>query len=171
MATESGLALLGVHRRPTKDRVPSFSGPIRLSLTDHAIWSGIRTPAFHAWWPLQFHINAATQLRILARYDEAHDDAYSADLRVGDGRIMGWSELEERYGIYLDPDRLKDEPAVVEGRYQGDKVLLSLVQFDTPGDQIGALVLRNLWRYLVRADDFNFRSGHRSHRTRINAAD
>jgi len=171
MATESGLALLPVDRVPTKDRVPSFSGPIRLSLTDHAIWSGIRTPVFYAWWPLQFQITAEKQLRIPARYDEAQDDAYSADIRVGDGRITGWSEWEERYGIYLDPDRLKDEPAVVEGRYQEGKVLLSLVHFDTPGDQNGALVLRNLWRYLIRDDDFHFPSGNMSQRNRIHAAD
>ncbi len=170
MATQSGLALLHVHRVPTKDRVPSFSGPIRLSLADHAIWSSIRTSSFHAWWPLQFHIGAKTQLRILARYDEAHDDAYSADVRVGDGRITGWSEWEERYGIYLDPDRLKNEPAVVEGRYQRGKVLLSLVHFDTPGDQNGALVLRNLWRYLIPDDDFHFPSGNRAYGAPISAA-
>ena len=171
LATESGLALLGVDRVPTKDRVPSFSGPIRLALASHAIWSGIRTPVFPAWWPPQFHIREKTQLHILARYDEAHDDAYSADVRVGDGRIKGWSEWEERYGIYLDPDRLRGEPAVIEGRYQGGKVLLSLVHFDTPGDQNGALVLRNLWRYLISDDDFCFPSGNRSHRTQITASD
>ncbi len=171
MATESGLALLPAHRVPTKDRVPSFSGPIRLSLADHAIWNSIRTPVFHAWWPLQFRIDTGTRLRLLARYDEAHDDAYCADVRVGDGRITGWSALEERYGIYLDPDRLKDEPAVIEGRYQSGKVLLSLVHFDTPGDQNGALVLRNLWRYLIRDDVFYFPGGNASHRIRINAAD
>jgi len=171
MATERGLALLPIDRVPTKNRVPSFSGPIRLSLTDHAIWSGIRTPVFHAWWPLQFQITAERQLRILSRYDEALDDAYSADIRVGDGRIAGWSESEEQYGIYLDPDRLKDQPAVVEGRYQGGNVLLSLVHFDTPGDQNGALVLRNLWRYLIRDDDFYFPSGSMPQRNRSNAAD
>jgi len=171
MATESGLALLPVHRLPTKDRVPSFSGPIRLSLADHAIWSGIRTPVFHAWWPLQFQINTEKQLCIPARYDEAHDDAYSADVRVGDGRITGWSEWEERYGIYLNPDRLKDEPAVIEGQYQEGTVILSLVHFDTPRDQNGALVLRNLWRYLISDDDFYFRSDNTSRKNRTNAAE
>ncbi|MRR15315.1 MAG: hypothetical protein EG826_02535 [Deltaproteobacteria bacterium] len=171
MATESGLALLGVHRVPTKDRVPSFSGPIGLVMADHAIWKGIRTPVFHVWWPLQFQIAAKTRLRILARYAEASDDAYSADVRVGDGRMTGWPELEERYEIRLDPDRLKDEPAVVEGRYQKGKVLLSLVHFDTPGDQNGALVLRNLWGYLIRDNDFHFRSGPAPARTRVSAAD
>lgn len=171
MATESGLALLGVHRLSTKDRVPSLSGPIGLALADHTIWKGIRTPVFHVWWPLQFQIPAKTRLRILARYDEANDDAYSADVRVGDGRMTGWPELEERYAIHLDPDRLKDEPAVVEGRYQEGKVLLSLVHFDTPGDQNGTLVLRSLWSYLIRNDDFHFRSGPSPPRTRISAAD
>jgi hypothetical protein len=73
----------------------------------------------------------------------------SADIKVGDGQITGWSGLEERYGILLDPRRLKDEPAVVEGRLGRGKVILSLVHFDTPGDRNGIAVLRNLWRYLI----------------------
>ncbi len=69
------------------------------------------------------------------------------------GRSAGWSELEERYGIFLDPKRLKDEPAVVEGRFGQGKVILSLVHFDTPGDHNGATVLAQslaISDYLIR---------------------
>ncbi len=56
LATESGIGLLPVQRKATQERVPSFSGPIRLSTTDHIIWENIKSPVFSAWWPFQFHI-------------------------------------------------------------------------------------------------------------------
>ncbi|GAB4410894.1 MAG: hypothetical protein OHK0032_06710 [Thermodesulfovibrionales bacterium] len=104
-------------------------------------------PIFHAWWPSQFIVNDRS-VRILATFGESLPDSYSSDLNIGDVRKNGnWKELEELYGINLDPERLKDEPAVVEGRYGDGKVLLSLIHFDTPEDEKGAGVLRNVWRY------------------------
>jgi putative intracellular protease/amidase len=144
MATEKGLALLPIKRRSPGDRVPSFSGPIRLSLADHAIWHGIRSPVFHLWWPSQFLVTDP-KIGILARYEAAPADAFSADICVADGAGIGWSELELRYGILLDPERLRGEPGVLEGCFGRGKVILSLVHFDTPGDPNGAAVLRNLW--------------------------
>lgn len=153
LATESGIGLLPIFRKATQERVPSFSGPVHLSLVDHAIWGNIESPVFSAWWPFQFHIAVENKIRVLARYEEAQADAFSADINVGDGQISGWSELEERYGIFLDPERLKDEPAVVEGYFGQGKVILSLVHFDTPGDRNGAAVLQNLWQYLIPDPD------------------
>jgi len=144
MASEKGLDLLPVRRKPSGERVPSFSGPIRLSLADHAIWQGIQTPVFCLWWPSQFQMEDP-KIRILARYEEAQADAFSADIGVADGRDIGWPELERRYGILLDPERLRGEPGVVEGCFGRGRVILSLVHFDTPGDSCGAAVLRNLW--------------------------
>jgi hypothetical protein len=149
LATQSGISLLPIQRKATQERVPSFSGPVRLSLVDHVIWENIESPVFSAWWPFQFRIAAENEIRVLALYEEAQADAFSADINVGDGRTSGWSELEERYGIFLDPNRLKDEPAIVEGCFGHGKVILSLVHFDTPGDRNGAAVLRNLWQYLT----------------------
>jgi hypothetical protein len=54
MATKKGLGLLSIQRRPSSERVPSFSGRIRLSLTAHVIWQDVETPVFWAWWPSQF---------------------------------------------------------------------------------------------------------------------
>ncbi len=149
LATQSGIGLLPVQRKATQERVPSFNGPIRLSLADHVIWDKIKFPAFSAWWPFQFRIPAENKIRVLAAYEEAQAEAMSADINVGDGRSRGWPALEERYGILLDPERLKDEPAVVEGCFGEGKVILSLVHFDTPQDHNGATVLRNLWAYLI----------------------
>ncbi len=149
LATEKDMGLVGVQRKPTPERVPSFSGRIRLTLADHEIWAGIPSPVFSAWWPLQFHLPAGHTLRIAASYAEALPDAMSADVRVSRGQKQGWPALEERYGILLDPLRLQNAPAVVEGKFGKGKVLLSLVHFDTPGDASGAAVLCNLWSYLM----------------------
>jgi hypothetical protein len=148
MATEDGIGLTPIRRKPTIERVPSFSGPVRLSLAGHRIWQGIDAPIFFAWWPSQFR--AADQgTRVLASYKEMLPDAFSSDISVADGRSVGWPALEARYGILLDPARLHGEPAVLEGHFGRGNVFLSLIHFDTPGDPNGAAVLRNLWDYLA----------------------
>ena len=80
MATENGLGLLPIQRRPSSERVPSFSGRIRLSSTPHAIWQNVETHVFCAWWPSQFQIEDRN-VRILAAYDgseHANRALYSA---------------------------------------------------------------------------------------------
>jgi putative intracellular protease/amidase len=148
MATENGLGLLPIKRKPPGERVPSFSGPIRLFCAEHAIWQEIDTPVFFVWWPSQFQVEDPN-IKVLARYEEAQADAFSADINVVDGGTIGWSELEQHYGILLDPSRLCGEPGVLEGRFGLGRVILSLVHFDTPGDRNGAAVLRNLWSHLA----------------------
>jgi hypothetical protein len=144
MATQDGIGLLPIRRKPTAERVASFSGPVRLTLAAHRIWQGIESPLFFAWWPSQFQAGAP-RTRVLATYEEALPDAFSSDIPVADGQVIGWPGLEKRYGILLDPSRLHDEPAVVEGGFGQGRVVLSLIHFDTPGDSNGAAVLRNLW--------------------------
>ena len=115
---------------------------------------------FHAWWPSQFLIEDSS-LEILATYGDALPDSFSSDLNVGDVETNNnWTELEEIYGINLDPKRLKNEPAVIEGTFGKGRVILSLIHFDTPDDENGAKVLRNLWKYLntgFRIQDSGFR--------------
>ena len=113
------------------------------------LWTGDSNsePVFHAWWPSQFVIDG--QVNVLATYAEALPDSFSSDVNVGDAAAAGsWAELERLYQINLDPRRLVGEPAVIEGRFGEGKVLLSLVHFDTPGDDNGAKALGNIWRYL-----------------------
>jgi len=148
MATENGLGLLPIKRKPPRERVPSFSGSFRLSLADHRIWQGIETPVFFAWWPSQFQ-TGDQRTHVLASYEEELPDAFSSDVPVADGRIIGWPDLEMQYAILLDPARLHGEPAVLEGHSGLGKVVLSLIHFDTPGDRNGTAVLRNLWDYLA----------------------
>ncbi len=148
MATEDGLALLPVRRKPSARRVASFSGPIRLILADHPVWRGVGQPVFNAWWPSQLEAEAQ-EIRVLATYGDALPEAFSSDVPVTAGQAQGWGALEEQYGILLDPARLHGEPAVLEGRFGRGRVVLSLVHFDTPGDPNGAAVLSNLWDCLA----------------------
>ena len=155
IATESGLRLLPITRKSPKERVPSFSGPICLSCTGHEMWQGIETPIFFVWWPSQFQVDDPA-IKVLATYEEAQAGSFSSDINMVDGATLGWSELERRYGILLDPSRLRGEPGVLEGSFGRGRVILSLVHFDTPGDIGGAAVLRNLWDLLApcRPSDF-----------------
>jgi putative intracellular protease/amidase len=148
MATEDGMGLLPIRRKATTERVPSVSGPVRLSLDGHRIWRGVDAPIFFAWWPSQFRA-ADQKTRVIASYEEVLPDAFSSDISVAEGRAIGWPALEGRYGILLDPARLHGEPAVLDGHFGRGNVFLSLVHFDTPGDRNGAAVLRNLWDYLA----------------------
>jgi hypothetical protein len=151
LATLDGIGLLNISRVPTKDRVPSFSGRIGINLVNHSIWNGLggTSAVLNAWWPSQFSINDPS-LNVIANYGEALPDSFSSDLSVGSVlKYAGsWEALERSYGIKLDPSRLRGEPAVVEGRYGKGKVIISLVHFDTPGDLNGAIVLKNIWRYM-----------------------
>ncbi|MBI5101076.1 MAG: hypothetical protein HZB33_04495 [Nitrospirae bacterium] len=148
LATREGISLLDIRRKPTKERVPSFSGGIALSTRQHAIWGGIRKPVFHAWWPPQFDI-CDEDVRVLASYKKALPDAFTSDLCIGDvGPLSDWAELEKTYRINLDPERLSGEPAVVSGKCGKGTVVLSLIHFDTPDDPDAKTVLINLWNVL-----------------------
>jgi hypothetical protein len=157
-----GIGLLNVKRKPTKERVPSFSGRIELNIEPHPIWSSStrdqlqrmtndeqRTTIFNAWWPSQFAMEDRN-VNILATFGSALPDSFSSDLNVGDVEANGnWEELEKKYQINLDPKRLLNEPAVIEGSYGKGRVVLSLIHFDTPDDLSGQQVLTNIWEYLA----------------------
>lgn len=148
MVTQEGIALLPVGRMPSAQRVASFSGGIRVSPAAHPIWQGVAAPVFSAWWPSQLTVDGP-EVRVLAAYEEAQPDAFSSDIPVGSRERGDWPVLEARYGILLNPARLRGEPAVLEGRCGLGRIVLSMLHFDTPGDPNGRVVLQNLWRYLT----------------------
>ena len=67
LATESGIGLMPIQRKATQERVPSFSGPVRLSLVDHVIWENVESSVFSAWWPSQFQELHHDAVHVLAR--------------------------------------------------------------------------------------------------------
>ncbi|MHB8880895.1 MAG: BPL-N domain-containing protein [Thermodesulfovibrionales bacterium] len=155
LATSDSLGLLNVHRKPTTERVPSFSGRIRVKAQKHDIWNGMPDSIFHAWWPPQFGA-MGKGIRVLARYGKALPDSFSSDLNTGDIAITNsWTELEQLYKINLDPSRIAGEPAMIEGRYGEGAVILSLIHFDTIDDCNGEIILRNLWKYLSNGRVFS----------------
>jgi glutamine amidotransferase-like uncharacterized protein len=157
LATMDGIGLIEVKRRPTRERVPSFSGRIGLRTTEHPVWAGLTNSElrtlnsaliFNAWWPSQFVVEDGSAA-VLASYGEAMPDSFSSDVNVGDAEaVKKWPDLERIYQINLDPKRLRGEPAVIEGSFGKGKVVLSLVHFDTPGDANGQTVLKNIWKHL-----------------------
>lgn len=147
LATADGLGLLDIRRKPLKQRVPSLSGRIQIKTEGHPLWEGLKEPLFTIWWPSQFVIEEGG-MRTLASFEQASDDAFSSDLNVGDMKSCGWETIEKAYDINLNPERMEGDPLVVEGLYGRGKVFASLLHFDTPGDENGELVLRNLWKHL-----------------------
>jgi hypothetical protein len=160
LATDDGIGLLAVRRKATKERVPSFSGRVRLRTTRHPVWnSAAASPIYYAWWPPQFGM-LGKNIRALAKYDKALPDSFSSDLNTGDISASGsWKDMEQLYQINLDPARLIGESAVIEGRFGEGKVILSLVHFDTPDDNNGPTVLKNIWGYLISGCRFPSRPG------------
>ena len=153
LQVEEGLSLVPVTRKRFEERVPNFSGKIRIYREegDHPIWKDVSgDSAFHVWWPGQFSILESKKIKVLASYREPESDFFVADLRVND--ITDWGRWERSYGINLNPKRLKGEPAILEGRYGNGKVILSYLHLETPDDQSGHVVLNNLWQHLTTED-------------------
>lgn len=147
---KDGISLLPVRRKPTGERVPSFSGKIRLrqEQPDHPIWEHISNlTAFHAWWPGQFSILDPTKVTVLASYDEPDEGSYVADLMVAED--MEWDAWERSYDTNLNPNRIKFEPAMIEGKHGKGTVFLSYLHFETPGDYPGHKVLLNIFEHLA----------------------
>lgn len=147
LATKTGLGLMNISRRPLKERTPSLSGPVMLTLCAHPIWEGIAEPRLHIWWPSQF-LPGDDSIKVLGRFESHTPETFSSDFCAGDMEEEGWERIERAYGINLDPSRMKGDPLVVEGAYGKGRVILSLIHPDTPGDPNGARMLLNIWREL-----------------------
>jgi hypothetical protein len=149
LQVDEGLALVPVTRKSVTDRLPNFSGSIRVRQAhSHPLWWGLHgEEVFHVWWPSQFHIVEPDDIQVLGRYGQPESGFSVSDLNVWAGR--DWTQLEEAYQINLDPERIINEPAVIEGRYGEGRVLLSYPHLETPGDAAGNMALFNIWYDLL----------------------
>ncbi len=149
---EDGLGLVDLGRTTGAKRLPSASGPILVQATKeglaHPLWRGVDQPArLHVWWPGQFAATKNAPVTVLARYQEPCAGFCCADIIVDQTTPLELNRLEERYGMRLDPTILSGRPAVIQAKLGRGELLLSYLHFDTPGSQIGARCLKNLWQH------------------------
>jgi hypothetical protein len=153
LQVDEGLSLVPVTRKPIADRLPNFSGSIRVRQTSsHPLWWCLKgEEVLHVWWPSQFHIVEPDDIQVLGRYGQPDKDFSVSDLKVCEASAAGrgWAQLEEAYQINLDPERIINEPAVIEGRYGEGRVLLSYPHLETPDDAAGNTALFNIWYDLL----------------------
>jgi len=153
LQVDEGLALVPVARKPITERLPNFSGSIRVrQASSHPLWWSLQgEEVFQVWWPSQFDLVEPNDIKILGRYGRPESDFYVSDLKVAETLAAGrdWGKFEEAYQINLDPERLINEPAVLEGKYGEGRVLLSYPHLETPGDAAGNTALFNIWYDLL----------------------
>jgi hypothetical protein len=155
LQVDEGLGLLPATRKPMSERLPNFSGSIRIQRdSSHPFWWGLQEEScFQVWWPSQFELIEPERIQVLGKYGEPGSDFCVSDLNVQAAEAAGydWKDLEKNYEINLDPKRLLNEPAVLQGTYGKGRVVLSYPHLDTPGDTAGNMALFNIWYYLLNA--------------------
>ncbi len=149
LATKDCLGIINVTRKPSKLRLPSYNGSIRIIPQPHPIFKGLKAEGLflYVWYPSQFMVEG--EEGILATFGAPGPDAFTSDLNILDLEHWHiWKELESSYGINLDPRLLINQPAIIEGSYGKGKVLISLAHVDTPRHRPGLKILENTWEYM-----------------------
>jgi hypothetical protein len=153
LQVDEGLGLLPVTRKPMAERLPNFSGSIRVrQASSHSLWWGLQGEApFQVWWPSQFDLVKPNKIQILGRYGDPESDFCVSDLNVCEtvAARLEWEQLEKAYQINLNPERLSNEPAIIAGEYGQGRVVLSYPHLETPGDVAGNTALFNIWHDLL----------------------
>ncbi len=153
LQVDEGLGLLPVTRKPMADRLPNFSGSIRVrQASSHSLWWGLQGEAsFQVWWPSQFDLVQPEKIQILGRYGDPESDFCVSDLNVCEtvAARLEWEQLEKAYQINLNPERLSNEPAIIAGEHGQGRVVLSYPHLETPGDVAGNMALFNIWHDLL----------------------
>jgi hypothetical protein len=151
LSSPPALYLTPIRRMPLSERLPSASGEIHISgALSHPAWENLpaRIPV-SVWWPSQFRLDPGCQAACLASYADPGVGFQVADLRVCDTReSAGWKQLEEAYGINLDPARIKGHPAIIEIEKGKGRMVLSYAHLETPGDGWGNRLFFNILNYL-----------------------
>jgi hypothetical protein len=131
LQVDEGLGLLPVTRKPMADRLPNFSGSIRVcQASSHSLWWGLEGEAsFQVWWPSQFDLVKPEKIQILGRYGDPESDFCVSDLNVC--------------------ETVAARPAIIAGEYGQGRVVLSYPHLETPGDVAGNMALFNIWHDLL----------------------
>ena len=151
LSVEKGLNLVKADRTSGKERLPSLSGPLYCLPTpgaeSHPLWQGFSAPSvFNVWWPGQFALPLQNGITPLVQYLKPAPGFCTSDLEADEIPSEMWPSLEKRYGMRLDPARVKGLLGAVSADYGQGEVLLSYLHWDTPFDPNGGQVLKNLWQ-------------------------
>jgi putative intracellular protease/amidase len=107
LQVDEGLSMLPVARKPMAQRLPNFSGSIRIRRTStHSLWWGLQGEvSLQVWWPSQFELVDSTSVQVLGRYGLPAKDFCVSDLNVGDTEAadLDWESLEREYQINRVP--------------------------------------------------------------------
>ncbi|MCD6320330.1 MAG: hypothetical protein J7M03_06585 [Candidatus Desulfofervidaceae bacterium] len=150
LAEKDGLGLISCQRKKER-KIANFYGKIHLvPMLSHPIWEGFSKKAtFYVWWPGLFALPEFSDVQILATYGEITPDFFVTDLNVADlkkyDEIKKW---ETHYRLKISPENIKNQPAIIEGKFGKGKVILTYPHLDTPSNPWEALALFNLWQYL-----------------------
>ncbi len=132
----SSLGLCPWTRKPVHKRLPNCSGHIYVEILsrDKNLYpegeiDHIKAPI---WWPSQFEPHPESHVDVLACYQTPATDFWVADLPVSSLPKDNLSFWENLYNINLDPETLRGEPCLIQGRYGQGRYLLSYVHLETP---------------------------------------
>lgn len=115
----------------------SFTNKFQHVISGHIhseIWKDgkvVKNISLPVWWPGRFSEEAG-DVEVLARYVEASDDLYVADLPIRalpEDTMEDWQNL---YGVSVCPSFLKGQAAIVRGKYGKGQYILSYSHLETP---------------------------------------
>lgn len=131
---ETGLGLCPWSRKPLHKRLPNCSGHMSLRAEGPSEFLPQSTEQLEApiWWPSQFQPHPLLGPRVLATYAHPGRDFWVADTPVDGLDRARLDALEKSYGINLDPEWLRREPAMVRGDYGAGQYLLTYLHLETP---------------------------------------
>ncbi len=131
---ETGLGLCPWSRKPLHERLPNCSGHMSLRAEGPSEFLPESSDQLEApiWWPSQFQPHPLRGPRVLATYADPGQDFWVADTPAAGQDRTRLDALEQSYGINLDPEWLRREPAMVRGDFGDGEYLLTYLHLETP---------------------------------------
>ncbi|MCF8030141.1 MAG: biotin--protein ligase [Desulfohalobiaceae bacterium] len=131
---QEGLGICPWGRKPLQERLPNCSGHVSLRTECGSPFcpdspDQLRAPV---WWPAQFQPHPLEGPKVLATYADPGEDFWVADTPASGLDRACLQALERTYGINLDPEWLRREPAMIQGEYGEGEYLLTYLHLETP---------------------------------------
>ncbi len=154
---EYSLGISHLKRKKMADRVPNFSGHIKVNFTKNFFdifgQKGIKKNlGLPVWWPSQFQWDESKDVKKIARYEKPLDDLWIADIPYYTLNDMDIHEVEKLYGINLDFSYIKNEPCIVMGDFGKGRYFLTYPHLETPGSKEANNLLVHIFSYFLQKD-------------------